>query len=79
MWLAFLFPVKCLSHWIVAVTDSDKIEITGSVFLCITGNAEAKVIVLKSIVLPAQERKMRILYWIFPPSSSSEMHRVAGL
>lgn len=63
----------------MAVTDSDKIEITGSIFLWITGNAETKVIVLKSILLPAQERKMRIFCWIFLPCSRSEVHRVAGL
>lgn len=50
-------------------------EITGSIFLWITENAEAKVILLKSILEPSQERKMRILCWIFPPSSKHSSPR----
>ena len=65
----------------MAVTDSDRIEVTGSIFPWIMGNAEAKVILLKSILLPVQERKMRISCWVLLSlllSSGSEMHRGAG-
>lgn len=53
----------------------------GSIFPRITGNAEAKVILLKSILLPVQERRMRISCWVLLSlllSSRSEMHQGAG-
>lgn len=65
----------------MAVTESDRIEATGSIFPWIMGNAEAKVILLKSILLLAQEREMRISCQVLLSlllRSGSEMHRGAG-
>lgn len=63
------------------MTDGNRVEVTRSIFLWIMGNAEDKVILLKSALLGAQERKMRVLCWVLLPlllRSSSGMCRGAG-